>query len=246
MNLSAALAATIALGSVAHAAMEQRCEVPPSYLEPDAQLPRTSVAVKVEHKLDIVVLSGAPSQVGTGDGPRSYPSFLEAALRERLPNTQIRVQVRTAPRRTTFEVVPALPQLLAETKPTLVIWQSGTVEAYRGIDADAYGRRLKAGVTTLLDGGADVMLVNMQYSPRTDALIDAASYTEAMRQVSDAKDVPFFNRYRIMREWMENGAFDLSALHIGRKEYEDIHRCLGELMAEFIIRAGTLQRNASR
>ncbi len=246
MRAFAALAATLALGAAANAAVPERCMVPHALVEPHALLPRVSHAVKREQKLDIVVLSGAPSQVGLGDGPRSYPWFLEKELRERLPNTQIRVVVRAAPRRSAIELIPTLPQILAEEKPTLVIWQSGTVEAYRGIDADGYGRKLQVGVGLLLEGGTDVLLVNMQYSPRTDAMVDAAAYTEVMRAVGQARDVPFFNRYRVMREWSETGAFDLAALHIGRTEYEEIHRCIGALMAEFLVRAATLNANASR
>ena len=246
MRAWAAIAATLAFVPAAFAGVERRCEVPAPLIEPQALLPRVAVSVKRTQKLDIVVLSGAPSQMGVGDAPRSYPAFLEAELKERLPKVEIRVTVQTAPRRSAFEVLPTLPKLLAEIKPTLVIWQSGTVEAYRGIDADGYGRKLQVGVGLLLEGGSDVLLVNMQYSPRTDALVDAETYTEHMRTVAFTKDVPFFNRYRIMREWSENGSFDLAALHIGRKEYEEIHRCVGSLMAEFVIRAATLNANASR
>jgi hypothetical protein len=246
MKALAAIAATLAFATAAQAAIEERCNVPDILVQPLALLPRVAVAVKTDRKLDIVVLSASPSQAGLGNGPRSYPYFLDAALRAKLQNVAVRVVIKTAPRRTAFEVVPTLPQILTEAKPTLVIWQSGTVEAYRGIDADAFGRKLELGVTTLLDGGADAMLVNMQYSPRTDALVDAASYTETMRHVSELKDVPFFNRYAVMRAWSEGGAFDLAALHIGREEYEQIHRCLGELMAEFILRAAALNKNASR
>jgi len=246
MKALAAIAATLALATAAQAAVEERCSVPDILVHPLALLPRVATSVKTQRKLDIVVLSGSPSQVGLANGPRSYPFFLDAALRAKLQGVSVRVVIKTAPRRTAFEVVPTLPQILAEEKPTLVVWQSGTVEAYRGIDADAFGRKLRLGVTTLLDGGADVMLVNMQFSPRTDALVDAASYTEMMRYVSELKDVPFFNRYAIMRTWSDGGAFDLAALHIGREEYEQIHRCLGELMAQFIMRAASLSENASR
>jgi hypothetical protein len=246
MRVLAAIAATLAFGPAAFAGADVRCDVPAALIEPQALLPHVAASVKRTQKLDVVVLSGTPSQMGGGDAPRSYPSFLEAELRARLPKIEIRVTVRTAPRRTAMEVVPTLPQILTEEKPTLVVWQSGTVESYRGIDADGYGRKLERGVGVVLENGADVLLVNMQFSPRTDAMVDAAAYTEAMRAVSFAKNVPFFNRYRIMREWSESGTFDLTALHIGRKEYEEIHRCIGSLMADFVIRAATLAANASR
>ncbi len=240
MRAYAAVAAILAFTTAAAAATDERCEVPGYLIEPQASLPRVLSAVKRTQQLDILVLSsGAPSQTNTAKGLRSYPSYFEAALSEELPRVQLRVAVRSAPRRSVMEVQPFLPALLAEVKPNLVIWQGGTAEAYRGIDAYGFGRTLLAGVSTLIVGGADVVLVNMQYSPRTELLVDIPAYNENMRWVTESLDIPFFNRYAIMRHWGETGAFDLAALK-NDGMFEKIHFCIGRLLADFVIRAASL------
>jgi hypothetical protein len=152
---------------------------------------------------------------------------------------EIRIVVRAAPRRSVMEVQPLLAGLLAELKPNLVIWQGGTAEAYRGIDAYGFGRSLLTGVSAVNQGGADVVLINMQYSPRTEVLIDSAAYNENMRWVAETLDVPIFNRYGVMWYWSESGAFNLTALK-NDGLFEQIHLCLGRLLADFVVRAALL------
>ncbi len=239
MRAFAAVAAVLAFTSAAAAAADEHCVVPDSLVDPQASLPRASFAVKRTQRLDILVISGSPSQIGSVKGLHSYPEFFEAALHEQLPGVQIRIVVRAAPRRSVMEVQPLLPGLLAEVKPSLVIWQGGTAEAYRGIDADGFGRSLLTGVSTVNQGGADVVLINMQYSPRTEVLIDSAAYNENMRWVAETLDVPIFNRYGVMWYWSESGAFNLTALK-NDGLFEQIHHCLGRLLADFVVRAALL------
>jgi hypothetical protein len=235
----AAVVALLAFVSAALAAADERCSVPEWLMEPQASLPNTTLEVKRRQRLDVVVLSGSPSQTGAPKGLRAYPSFFEAALRERLPGVEIRVNVRAAPRRSVIEMRPDLLTLLTDLRPALVVWQAGTVEAYRGIDADGFGRALEAGVSEAMTAGADVVLVDMQYSPRTSVLVDVAPYLENMRRVAETMDIPLFNRYEIMRHWSETGVFDLSSLK-NNGLFEKIHLCVGRLLADFVLRGASL------
>jgi hypothetical protein len=79
-----------------------------------------------------------------------------------------------------------------------------------------------------------VLLVNMQYSPRTESMIAAGPYAEIMRWVAQQQDLPLLDRLTIMRHWNETGAFDLSAADKNRTA-ERVHDCLGNLLAELII-----------
>jgi hypothetical protein len=42
-----------------------------------------------------------------------------------------------------------------------------------------------------------------------------------------------------MKYWAETGIFDLSAMR-NDGVYEKLHRCLGGLLSDFIVRAGSL------
>ena len=52
--------------------------------------------------------------------------------------------------------------------------------------------------------------------------------------------VPLFDRYSIMRYWNDSGAFDLTSLK-NDGLYEKIHQCIGGLLADFVVRATSLE-----
>ena len=78
----------------------------------------------------------------------------------------------------------------------LVIWQTGTVDAMRGIDPEDFRVAIDEGVVAIQDAGADVILMNMQYSPRTESMIQLSAYAQNMRVVARDRDVPLFDRLR--------------------------------------------------
>lgn len=241
--LSAAL--TLVLLAAGSARAADSCDVPNNLVETFARLPRVGFSVKRDHKLEIVVLSAAPKLSGEASNLKSYPYYLESELRERLKGTDVHVFGQSEPRKTIIEVIKDLPRLLAERQPVLVVWQTGTVEAMRGIDPDGYGRALDSGVAALQNGGADVILINQQFSPRTDFMFDGGPYTENMRWVSQTRDIPLFNRYEVMKYWGETGAFDLTALK-NDGTYEKVHRCIGRLIADLVMRAASLSGTVER
>ena len=87
------------------------------------------------------------------------------------------------------------PKILKDEKPTLVVWQTGTADAMRGVGADSFQTTLEAAVDKLQAGGADVIFMNMQYSPRTDAVISTAPYADAIRWVGLEHAVNVFDRF---------------------------------------------------
>lgn len=220
------------------AAAQDQCAVPDYFVAPYYQLPKAAVAVRKSQSLSILVISSAPSQTRIGDKLRSYPSFLEAALKEQLPKHNITVAVHAEARRSIEEIVPALQKIVTARKPDLVIWQTGTVEALRGVGADQYERDLEAGIEHIRKAGADVMLVNPQYSPRMALLTNSPAICDRIRRVAAYADVPLFNRYDLMKHWGENDVFDFTALK-NDGSFEKVHRCLGRALAEYISRAAS-------
>jgi hypothetical protein len=119
----------------------------------------------------------------------------------------------------------------------LVIWQTGTVDAMRSIDPDDFRTAVDEGVVALREAGADVILVNPQYSPRTESMISASPYLDNMRVVAQDHEIPLFDRFAMMRTWSESGEFDLFTAVHGSDLAKRVHNCLGRALSEFILAA---------
>jgi hypothetical protein len=149
-------------------------------------------------------------------------------------------------KKTAEEVAGGFVKLLEEKKPTLVIWQTGTVDAIRSIDPDDFRGAVGEGVAALQRAGADVVLMNLQYSPRTETMISAPPYLDNLRVVAQEHDVPLFDRFAIMHQWNDQGDFDLFSASHGTELAKRVHDCLGRALSKFVIdaaRIGPAQQN---
>jgi opacity protein-like surface antigen len=240
MNLKIALVAAMALMNAAAFAAEE-CEVPPSFIASDSGLTRVAKAINDQHRLDIAVVGTGSSALSGPDGEKfAYPARLQEALQRLLPGNDIKVVVHVEPRQTTAEMAAGLKKILSEEKPALVVWQAGTFDAVSGIDPDEFRTGLAEGIDTINTAGADVDLMNMQYSPRTETMLGVATYADIMRWVAEEHGALLFDRLAIMRFWNDQGAFDLYA---ATKEYDmarKVHDCIGRALASQIVNAAHL------
>jgi hypothetical protein len=215
------------------------CEVPDYLLASESTLPKVADAIKGGHSLDILVLGSRSSTINTTNASEAsaYPARLQVMLKEKLPSIAVNVSVEIQAKKTAEEVAAGMVKLIEGKKPTLVIWQTGTVDAMRSTDPDDFRGGVDQGVVALQQAGADVVLMNLQYSPRTETMISAPPYLDSMRVVAQQHDVPLFDRFAIMRHWNEAGDFDLfSAVH-GIELAKRVHDCLGRALSQFVIDA---------
>jgi hypothetical protein len=217
------------------------CEVPAYLLTSESALPKVADAVKSGRPLDILVVGSRSSTINTSDGS-AYPGRLQAMLTEKLPSVAVNVSLELQVKKTAEEVAGGLVKLVEGKKPTLVIWQTGTVDAMRSIDPDDFRGAVDEGVAALQNAGADVVLINLQYSPRTETMISATPYLDNMRVVAQQHDVPLFDRFAIMRHWNESGDFDLFSASHGVELAKRVHDCLGRALSKFVIDAAHLNQ----
>ena len=218
------------------------CDVPAYLLSSDSALSKVEQALKDGQRLDILVVGSRSSTIGTSDGAAAYPARLQAALREKLPTVAVNVSVELQIKKTAEEIAPSLEKLVEDRKPTLVIWQTGTVDAMRSIDPDDFRGAIDEGVAAMQKAGADVVLMNLQYSPRTETMISTSAYLDNMRVVAQQYDVPLFDRFAIMRQWNETGDFDLFSPSHGIELAKRVHDCLGRALSTFVIDAAHVNR----
>jgi hypothetical protein len=218
------------------------CSVPDDLLFSDSPLKRVSAAVTDQHKLAITVVGTGSSALAGPDGPRSaYPARLESTLNLRLSGVAVKVEALLRSRLTSWDLAKGMNKLLIDEKPDLVIWQTGTIDAMRRVDPDSFQAALEDGIDRLHKGGADVILMNMQFSPRTESMIATGPYADTMRVVAQQRGVPLFDRVGIMHYWSDSGAFDLYAAGKDNMLAQRVHDCIGRAIATLIIDAGHLQ-----
>jgi hypothetical protein len=194
--------------------------------------------VAERHSLDIVVLgSGSSTLSGPSGEKNAYPARLEVALGGLLPGVGVKVVTNIKARQTAAEMMEQELQRIEERKPALIIWQTGTVDAIKGVDPEDFRQTLDQGVELLQADGVDVVLMNMQYSPRTDAMISITAYADNMRWVALQHDVPLFDRLALMKHWSELGTFDLYDASKNTDTAERVHDCIGKLLAGLIAAA---------
>jgi hypothetical protein len=240
--LAAAVLAVLAFANTALAAERPRCAVPDYLLLGDAQLNRVSKAVTTQKRLRIAVVGTGSSALAGPDGPPSaYPARLEVALNLRMPSIPAQVITLLRTRQTAEDLAKGMDKLLIDEKPDLVIWQTGTIDAIRRLDPDNFKAALEDGVERIHKGGADVILMNQQYSPRTESMITLGPYADVMRVVAQHYGTPLFDRLGIMRHWSDTGAFDLYAAGRDNVLAQRVHDCIGRAIATLIIDAGRLQ-----
>jgi hypothetical protein len=214
----------------------QSCEVPDYLLTSESALPKVADAIKAGRLLDILVVGSRSSTIPTAEAS-AYPGRLQAILREKMPSLTVNVSVELENKKTSEEVAAGLGKLIEAKKPTLVIWQTGTVDAMRSVDPDDFRGAVDEGVAAMRDAGTDVILMNLQYSPRTETMISAPPYLDNMRVVAQQHDVPLFDRFAIMRQWNDSGDFDLFSTVHGLDLAKRVHDCLGRALSKFVIDA---------
>ncbi len=218
------------------------CPVPNYLLYGDSALDRLHAAAVKQKSFKIVVVGTASSTVPGRDGAQSaYPARLEAALKKRLPAVSVTVAAHSRPRQTAVQIAETFEKLLLDEKPDLVVWQSGTFDALQGVDPEQFRASVADGVETLQAGGADVILMNMQYSPRTESMIPLGGYSDGLRWVSRERSVPLFDRLAIMRHWNDSGAIDLYAATKDISMAKRVHDCIGRTLASMIVEGARLE-----
>lgn len=232
--------------SAARAEAPDECNAPDYVTHPEGKLAHVGPAIARDKRLDVLVVgTGSSALAGPGGAAAAYPARLEAALKRRLPGVEVTLRTDVANRRTAADTIRSLERDIAERKPTLVIWQTGTVDAMRGVDPDDFRAALDKGLGLLGRAGADAVFMNMQYSPRTEAMIAADAYADALRLAAQQNDVPLFDRLALMKHWSEAGFFDLTSPDqpqvAGR-----VHGCIGTLLAAMIVDLAALSSPRSK
>ncbi len=202
------------------------CAVPPELLAIGPVLAHVAARMERGEPLTIVAIGSSSTQgVGASAPGLSYPSRLEAELKERFPDIAIRVINRG-------KGGEEAPQ-----HPDLVVWQLGTNAVLRHDDVTFEEEVIERGLARLKESGSDVVLMDLQYAPR---VIARPAYAAMERLIADAakrEHAGLFHRFAIMQHWQSAQPADApkmigsDGLHMSDQGYACLAADLAEAVA---------------
>jgi lysophospholipase L1-like esterase len=217
------------------------CLPPKGGVNPIGSLPH--VAGKLASGAPVTIIAfGSSSTEGYGStSPEfTYPNRLAAQLHRQYPSADITVINRGHGGEDAPEMMKRLRSSVLDMKPDLVIWQVGTNAVLRNLDPVETARLVSDGVAQILAAGADLVLVDPQYSPRVNERAQSASQmVRLLGKVAAIRHVGFFPRFEVMREWHEEQAIPIDKFVIadGLHMNDWGYACFAQLLGDDIIKS---------
>ena len=184
--------------------------------------------------------SSSTSGYGTTSPEFTYPNRLAAQLRRQYSSADITVINRGKGGEDAPEMMKRLQGEVLDMKPDLVIWQVGTNAVLRNLDPAETAKLVEDGVARIQAAGADLVLVDPQYSPRvTERAETANKMVNLLSKVAQLRHVGIFPRFEVMREWHEQRALPIDSfviadgLHLNDWGYA----CFAQLLGDDIIKS---------
>jgi acyl-CoA thioesterase-1 len=214
-----------------------QCQVQPDIVRFERPLTNLARRLSIGRPVRIVAIgSSSTAGFGASSSRATYPSRLEAELRDHFPGHALTVLNRGVYSEELPNMIARLETAVIAERPHLVIWQFGT-------NALMYDRPLNpalvaAGVARLKAVGADVVLMDPQYAPRVLAKPARDVLIARMAQAAKEYRVDLLHRYDIMRHWHEVEGLPFETfvtqdgLHLNDWGYACVAKSLGIAIAE--------------
>lgn len=258
-SLRAALAGCV-FGLAGPAMAADRCAAPDDITSDTAPLPHVLPVLKQGGTLNVLTVGSAtvfsPAEslqpgtvtgqaLGLGNGPRNgdlmasdaaFPLQMAKDLQQAVPGLMVNVTVKGGRGMLASEMADIIRSELAAHPYQLVIWQTGTVEAVRNVPAGQFYQTLSDGSAAIAEAGADLVLVDPQFSRFLHANTDLDAYAQTLQQIAGQPGVVLFHRFELMRYWSGEGQIDLERTPKAQrvKTVEALHACLGASLARMV------------
>jgi hypothetical protein len=213
------------------------CDASAEFISPEGPLPHFSEALRASGTVDILAI-GSGTTVGEVNGTpgTSFPYRMIESLRAAWPKATFSLTVRGGRNMTAEDMLPLLRQAVGTGHYALVLWQTGTVEAVRGLRPDSLRGALRSGIDAAQAAGGDVVLIDSQFSRFLRANADLDPYEQVLRDSAMLPDVALFRRFDLMRYWANEGRIDLERARKQDREVAvtSLNVCLGQMLARFV------------
>jgi acyl-CoA thioesterase I len=214
------------------------CPPIPEYAVPDEPLTHLAKAVNSGGPGGIDVLAvGSATTMPIGSPGLSFPMQAVADLRAALPGIVFRLTARGGRGLTAANMLPLVARALRQRHYQLVLWQTGTVDAVRGIRPEEMHDALEEGAGMIAAEGGDLVLIDPQFSRFLRANVDLEPYEQALEQVAALPGVTLFRRFDVMEQWAENGGIDMETAlaSVRPATHATLQACVGSALARLIL-----------
>ncbi|WP_024510156.1 SGNH/GDSL hydrolase family protein [Bradyrhizobium sp. ARR65] len=217
------------------------CLPPKGGAKPMGTLPHVAAKLAAGKPIVIIAFGSSSTQgYGTSSPEYTYPNRLAAQLRRQYPSADITVINAGRGGEDAPEMMKRLQSSVIDLHPDLVIWQVGTNAVLRNLDPDATAKMVDDGVARIQAAGSDVVLVDLQYSPRvTEHPESASKMIRLLGKVAQLHHIGIFPRFEVMREWHEQQALPIDSFVIadGLHMNDWGYACFAQLLGDDIIRS---------
>lgn len=201
-----------------------------------AKLPRVAAVLKSRQPLKIVAI-GSSSTVGLWmtDQAKTYPEVMKRELTRLLPAARVEIVNSGRSGDTIPRNIARFDADVFAHRPDLVVWQMGGNDFTWLESSESLQKKIAAGIQSIKANGADVILMDQQYTP----MILATQYTKIQGAIAGAaqqEGVGYFSRFDLMRRAVEAGVpflalSSLDGLHMSQDGYD----CIGRGLARAIV-----------
>ena len=217
------------------------CRSPKGGAKTMGSLPHVAAKL-IAGKPVVIVAFGSSSTQGFGStSPEfTYPNRLAAQLRRQYPGADITVLNRGKGGEDAPEMMKRLQTEVIDVNPDMVIWQVGTNAVLRNLDPADTAKLVEDGIARIQAAGADVVLVDPQYSPRvTEHAEGASKMVSLLGKVAEVRHIGIFPRFEVMRDWHERQAIPIDTFVIpdGLHMNDWGYACFAQLLGDDIIKS---------
>ena len=202
-------------------------------------LPLTHLAHRLAAGMPVkIVAIGSSSTAGFGASSpaNTYPSRLEAELREQFPGHAVTVVNRGVNNEEISNMLVRFETSVVAERPQLVIWQFGSNALMHDQALDP--GLISAGIARLKAIGADVVLMDPQYAPHVLAKAAHEAVVALFARAAKENRVDLLRRFDMMRHWHEVEGLPFEAfeiwdgLHLNDWGYACVAKSLAVAIAE--------------
>ena len=99
-----------------------------------------------------------------------------------------------------------------QSRPDIVIWQTGSNDALRHVPIERFEQKTRAGIAAIRKAGIAVVLMEPQWCPALEQNGAGDHFRDAVRKIGADMGVTVIRRSDLMHDWIRSGLLTMTAM----------------------------------